>query len=301
MTRAAEPNGRSRILVADDEEDIRRLVALRLEAAGYEVVEAVNGEQALALARSNDPDLLLLDVSMPRLNGFDVCRELQSTGAVAPPVIFLTAQAQTSARIEGLESGAVDYVTKPFEPAELIARVRAALRVKASKDALAAAAATDALTGVLNRGGLDIRAEQAVALASRHARPLACVMMDIDGFKGINDHYGHAAGDAVMREVALRIDGLRRRSDLFGRYGGDEFVMLLPETPPEGAQVMGERVRQVIAEAPIALPGARISVRASVGVASLRPAMQRPEELYAAADAALYEAKRLGRDRVAVA
>ena len=296
---------RSRILIADDDEDIRQLVAIRLEAAGYDVIEARDGDEVLELAYAHEPDLLLLDVGMPERNGLQVCRDLQQAIALPPPVIFLTAQGHTTARVEGLESGAVDYVLKPFDPVELVARVRAALRAKASRDALVAAAGTDSLTGVLNRGGLDARAEEAIAVASRYKRPLACVMVDLDNFKEINDTFGHPAGDAVLRGAATRLVALARRPDIVGRYGGDEFVLLLPETAADGAARMGERVAAAIAERPVVALDDGVSVEltatASVGVASREPTMHTPDEFYAAADRALYEAKRLGRARVAVA
>jgi two-component system cell cycle response regulator len=285
------------VLVADDEEDIRTLVTLRLQRAGYEVIEAKDGEEALRLAAERKPDLLVLDVSMPGRSGTAVTRELQEQGPAAPPVILLTAHGHTSARIEGLESGAVDYIVKPFDPAELTARVRAALRMKASRDALAG---TDALTGLLNRRGLDARAAEAVALAQRHGRPLACLMLDLDHFKRVNDTHGHAAGDAVLQETAARLIGVSRVSDVVGRYGGEEFTLLLPETELDGAAATGEKVREGIAQRPFAVENSEIEVRVSVGVAVWNHDMTAAHDLFAAADRALYRAKKLGRDRVEV-
>src|SRR6266545_6010867 len=195
----------ARILVADDDQDIRELIQRVLEMAGYDVTAVDSGTAVLETVPQVRPDLVVLDVSMPGADGYEVCRQLQSTGGAAPPVIFLTAHSRTSDRVTGLDLGAVDYVVKPFEPDELTARVRAALRQKVARDVLAAEAATDGLTGLLNRRELDARAAELIALSRRHSRPLSCLMIDVDYFKRINDTHGHAAGDEVLRQVAERI------------------------------------------------------------------------------------------------
>jgi len=297
---------RPRILVADDDPDILFLLGRLLERDGYDVVKAPDGTEALRLARESRPDLLLLDVSMPGADGYSVCRELQADGPSAPPVIFLTANAHTSARVSGLDAGAVDYITKPFEPAELKARVRAALRTKEAKDALATEAATDALTGLLNRSQLEPRACQLVALARRHGHRLACLMIDLDHFKVVNDTYGHAAGDAVLVEAARRFRQVTRASDAIFRYGGEEFLALLPETDIEGAVTIAEKLRLALAVAPVVFAPedgsiVAIPVRASVGAATWQDGLESAARLIAAADEALYQAKALGRDRVEVA
>jgi diguanylate cyclase (GGDEF)-like protein len=294
------------VLVADDDLDIRELVALRLRSAGYEVVTAENGRQALELVEGRMPDLLLLDVSMPVLDGLEVCRQVQDMGPTAPPVIFLTARAHPAGCLDGFDAGAVDYVTKPFRPAELLARVSAAIRAKAVRDAFAHEATTDGLTTLLNRRGLEIRAEEAVDLARRYSRPLACLMVDIDHFKHVNDTHGHRAGDAVLRQVAERIRATTRISDVVGRYGGEEFVLLLPETDEDGAILAAEKVRCEIADRPLPVTSqaggeATVSLRASVGVACFDQRTFDAAELMSNADGALYQAKRLGRDRVVAA
>lgn len=295
----------SLVLVADDDEDIRSLVALRLRRAGYEVVTAANGEEALALAHEHEPDLLLLDVSMPRLDGYAVCRQVQALGPTAPPVIFLTARTHAAGLLEGFDAGASDYVMKPFRPDELLARVQAVLRTKALRDAYAHDATTDALTGLLNRRGLETRAAEAIAIAHRHGRPLACLIIDLDHFKTINDTYGHAAGDRSLREAAHRIRSNLRASDIVARYGGEEFLLLLPETDEAGAVAVAEKARTVLAEALVDVETeqgpAAITLQASVGIASWEATMKDLSTLYAAADRALYEAKRTGRNRIVVA
>jgi two-component system, cell cycle response regulator len=284
-------------MVADDDAVTRAIVGKWLGSEGYGVVAARDGGEALQVAAEQHPDLLLVDVTMPGLDGYDVCRAIQAASAVAPPLIFLTANGQTSARVEGLEAGAVDYVVKPFERDELIARVRSALRMKALRDGFAEKAARDGLTGLLNREELDCRAEAAVSLTRRHERELSCLMVDIDHFKLINDRYGHPAGDAVLRTAAERITSVCRLSDVIGRYGGEEFMLLLPETGAADARITADRLRWVLAELPVLYGPDRITVTASVGVAAWHAGMATAVSLYAAADQALYRAKELGRNR----
>jgi two-component system, cell cycle response regulator len=268
-----------------------------LKRAGYRVISAADGEHALQLAREQEPDLLLVDVTMPGRDGYDVCRAIQAEAATPPPVIFLTAHTHTDARVAGLDAGAVDYIVKPFANEELVARVRAALRTKAVHDGLADRAARDGLTGLFNRRELDSRAAQAVALAARHGRPLSCLLLDIDHFKQVNDTHGHAAGDTVLLEAAQRIRNGCRISDIVGRYGGEEFVVLLPETDGSAAVEAADKLRALLADTPVTAGATSIPIRASIGVAAWSAAMRSPSALYAAADEALYRAKDLGRDR----
>jgi diguanylate cyclase (GGDEF)-like protein len=292
-----------RILVADDDPDILTMVSTLLSREGYGVIPAANGNEALSLARSASPDLLVLDVAMPGMDGYAVCREIRSAGPDAPPVIFLTARVETQDRVVGLDAGAVDYVVKPFSAAELRARVRAALRTKLDTDRLIEAAATDPLTGLLNRSQLGPRVAELVAASRRTGRPLACLMVDLDFFKTVNDTYGHQAGDAVLVEVARRLTEAKRASDVLVRYGGEEFLALLPETDLDGALVVAEKLRSAIAEEPVVFRSEAhgpiaISVRASVGVSWLDDDMYDAALLVAAADDALYRAKERGRNRV---
>jgi diguanylate cyclase (GGDEF)-like protein len=294
MTRDAQ---KSLVLVADDDRVTRAMVSSWLTGAGYEVIAATDGDQALALAREHRPDLLLVDVTMPGRDGYEVCRAIQAESGTPPPVIFLTAHSRTDARVAGLDAGAVDYIVKPFANEELVARVRAALRTKAVHDGLAETAARDGLTGVFNRREVDARAEQAVALAQRHGRPFACLLLDLDHFKQVNDVHGHAAGDAVLREAARRIVHGSRISDIVGRYGGEEFVIVLPETTGEQAVAAADKMREQLAASPVEIGETSIPIRASIGAAALTDDMATRADLYAAADRALYRAKRLGRDR----
>jgi diguanylate cyclase (GGDEF)-like protein len=294
MTLDGQP---SLVLVADDDGVTRAIVGSWLKGAGYEVIAASDGDEALELSRERDPDLLLVDVTMPGRDGYEVCRAIQAESATPPPVIFLTAHTQTDARVAGLDAGAVDYIVKPFANEELVARVRAALRTKAVHDGLAERAARDGLTGLFNRRELDTRAHQAVALADRHSRPFSCLLLDIDHFKLVNDTHGHAAGDTVLREAAQRICDASRISDIVGRYGGEEFVVLLPETDGRAAVAAADKLRALLSDTPVTVGRGQISIRASIGVATWDDTMRSPSDLYAAADTALYRAKALGRDR----
>jgi diguanylate cyclase (GGDEF)-like protein len=293
----------AQILVADDDEDIRTMVSTALRRDGYGVIEATDGDEALELARERAPDLLVLDVSMPGRSGFDVCRELRHASPASPPVLFLTARSETRDRVEGLDAGAVDYVVKPFSLAELAARVRAALRTKFAEDRLREQATLDSLTGLLNRGQLAERVGALVAAARRDGKPLACLMIDLDRFKTVNDSHGHQAGDAVLAEVGRRLRRSLRMSDIALRYGGEEFLALLPDTDLTGALSAAKKLRRALTSRPVSydVPAAspvQIPIRVSIGVACLDDRTQDGTLLVAAADSALYRAKERGRGRI---
>ena len=285
------------ILVADDDEDIRVLLTLELRRAGYQVVAAENGEEALRLAVKHDPDLLLLDVSMPSLGGHELCRAVMAGNPSPPPVIFLSARAQPSDRVVGLEAGAVDYMTKPFDTQELRTRVAIALRTKRQMEKLERDTAVDQLTGLLTRAQLDDRLEEAVARTKRHGGDVACVLLDIDGFQVINDDLGRAAGDEVLRAVSARLRESVRTEDSVFRYGGDEFCILADGSDGHGAMIVAEALLKVIAERPIR---AR-DITATAGVAAWTVRFDLPAELLEAADAALREAKRSGHAQARLA
>jgi two-component system, cell cycle response regulator len=287
---AAEPL----ILVADDDDDLRLLVTLRLERVGYRVIAARDGREALALAEQHAPDLLLLDVSMPVMGGHDACRAICASQESPPPVIFLSAHAGPEDKVRGLDAGAVDYIAKPFNATELTARVAAALRTSTRMAALERDATIDHLTGVMNRAQLDRRLFEAVARTQRSGGELGCVIIDIDHFKTINDEFGHQTGDHVLRVIATRLSGTLRGGDLLFRYGGEEFFLLLEGTDPEGTITVATRSLKAIQSEPIM----NIEVTASAGTASWRAPMTDSNELVQAADAALYEAKRGGRAHV---
>jgi diguanylate cyclase (GGDEF)-like protein len=293
-----QPN---RVLVIDDSEFIHELVRARLRQEGLQVEHELSGDAGLRRATQNPPDLILLDVEMPEMDGFEVCRRLKEGPETRHiPVIFLTGQSEQGDKVRGLDLGAVDYVLKPFDEVELRARVRAALRTKRLQDLLQRQSFLDGLTGLWNRGYLDHRLEGELNIARRYARRLSLLLGDIDHFKQINDTYGHLFGDHAIQRVAEAISRHARRSDIACRYGGEEFALLLPGAGVQESSVVAERLRIAIeTEEFYVRDGTRVQVTISFGVAStegLDPLTG--ESLISRADQALYDAKQSGRNRV---
>lgn len=301
-----------RILVADDEPINRALIQRRLERAGYTVFVAENGREAVSAATTNLPDLIILDVMMPLMDGLEACRLIKNEEATRDiPVIFLSARDETDVKVSGLALGANDYISKPFKAEELLARVEVALRLKRERDQLHSSAEearataevaqeramTDALTGLLNRYGLQRVLSHEHAEARRYARALSCLMVDLDNFKTINDTFGHMAGDALLRRVAAILSEIVRRSDMVSRYGGDEFLVLLPETDLEGADALSEKIRATVAAEVFGDTEPRFQLTLSIGAATLYDD-ESGNDMIARADMALYAAKEQGRNRV---
>lgn len=298
-----------KVLVAEDEPISRHRLITFLKKWGYEVQVARDGAEALhMLDEPGSPKLAILDRMMPHVNGLDVCRAVREAGR-EPYVymILLTGQGRQEEIIEGFEAGADDYIKKPFESQELKARLRTGARIVELQEELIAArerlreeAMHDSLTGLLNRAAFFTIFGQEVARSRRRDAPLALIMADVDHFKAINDRYGHVAGDAVLREVAKRLRIALRSSDLVGRYGGEEFVVLVPACDIRQALAMAERIRQSVSASPIEVPGASVQTTISVGVAGTDD-MDVAEELLKRADQALYRAKHAGRNKVELA
>ncbi len=293
------------ILVVDDETINIELLADLLED-DYDVSFATGGEQALALAAGDRPDLILLDVLMPGMDGYDVCARLKQDVATAGiPVIFITALGDTEAETRGLDLGAVDYVTKPISPAIVRARIRNHIELKRARDTLARLATTDGLTGLANRRSFDDRLAAEHRRLSRGGGELSLILLDIDHFKLFNDTYGHLAGDDCLRQVGRALQGVvRRPADLAARYGGEEFACILPETDAAGVLAIAEQVRTAIAGLNIPHAASRTSdhVTASLGVVTVVCTPEQPVgDIVAAADAGLYRAKETGRNRVGTA
>lgn len=290
---------KGRILVIDDSLVIQRLVELRLRADGFDVVTCASGEAGIAAARNVQPDVILLDVDMPGMDGYETCRRLKSDASTKIiPVIFLTARVKTEEKVRGLDSGALDYVAKPFDPVELRARVRSAYRTKYLMELLEQKAQVDGLTGLYNRSFLNSRLNEEVERAQRHGHPLAIVMADVDRFKTLNDSHGHAFGDQVLVEVAEAVRSICRVADAVCRYGGEEFVLVLPEQTGESACAVAERTRATIEGLRLDHNGVIVPVSASFGVAALEHEPLSPQELLERADKALYFSKENGRNRV---
>ena len=292
------------VLVAESSEETRAQLLRQLGDRGHRVAGAGDGDQALAQVEREPPDVVLLDDELPCAGGESVLARLLSHARLAAvPVIILTHSTDRQPLVDALQSGAHDYLRKPVDPAELDARVTAALRVKRLHDALldanrrlARQALTDELTGLANRRHGAHQLEREIALGVRHGRQLALVRVDVDHFKAINDSHGHQAGDQVLAAVAARLAQAVRGGDELARWGGDEFVAILPDTDKAGALRAAERLRAAVTGAPVEAAGASLPVTISVGWAHW--AGDTPDDLLARADRALYKAKDSGRDAV---
>jgi len=309
-----ERKDRKKILVVDDHEDNIELLRARLEARGYEVFGANDGQAALDQVEKVCPDLILLDVMMPRMDGMEVVRRLKANPNLPfIPVIMQTALDSTENKVEGLDAGADDYITKPINFAELEARVNSLLRIQALQSALASRekelselngrlrqiSLTDGLTQVDNRRSLEERLHDMWQHSVRLHEPIAVVMCDIDKFKSVNDTYGHQAGDSVLKEFAQLLKGEAREIDRVGRYGGEEFLLILSGTVLDAAVTFAERLREKVETHNFTYSGGTLCRTMSCGVAAApHPRVKDQEALLRAADEALYVAKETGRNRV---
>ncbi|MEW6487228.1 MAG: diguanylate cyclase [Thermodesulfobacteriota bacterium] len=328
---SAAPSPAPDILVVDDSRIVREMVTDVLRAQGYAVRQAHDGRQALDMAIEQTPDLVLLDVMMPELDGYEVCRRLRQMPDYVP-VLMLTTKGALDDVVRGLEAGADDYVDKTCEHEELLARVRSLLRIRtlqkrlysqnqeleaknqqlealteqldALNRELQLLSVTDGLTRAYNHRHFQERLKSEFARAKRHGEPLSCVLIDLDHFKAVNDAWGHPVGDRVLvRLVELFKEGIRGE-DLVARYGGEEFALLLPRTAADHAVRLVERLRERVERERLNITrDLEVRCTISAGVAEFGPGtpIQEAEELLQAADAALYRAKGNGRNRVEVA
>ncbi len=288
------------ILAIDDSEDIHDLLDVRLRSEGVLIHHAFDAAEGIKKAVELQPDLILLDVDLPGSSGFDVCIALKADPRTAAlQIIFLTGSTDVVSKVRGFELGAVDYVTKPFDAAELRARVRAALRTKRYQDLLSIRAQIDGLTGAYNRAYLDRRLGDEVARTRRYGSSFSLVMADLDHFKRLNDGYGHPFGDRVIQGFAEILLSEVRTTDAVCRYGGEEFALLLPETSAAEAMVLVERIRARMRQLDLRPRGEPVPVTASFGLTdtTASPGDQISSEiLLGYADAALYQSKHAGRD-----
>ena len=301
------------VLIAEDDPVSRRLLQAALVKWGYNVVIADDGAKAWALLQQeNHPQVAILDWMMPEIDGVEVCRRLRQDPNAADRyvyVILLTARAAKEDIVTGMEAGADDYMVKPFHPHEMQVRIRAGRRIVElqselvqARDQLRIQATHDTLTGLLNRGAILDRLEKEIQRSRRQESTLAAAMCDIDHFKQVNDDYGHQPGDAVLKEVARRLRDALRTYDAIGRYGGEEFLAIMPACDPAQAAALGERLRSCISETPMAVTDPPLAVTISVGVSQADELTKRDAaDLIRQADDALYAAKRNGRNRVEMA
>lgn len=303
------------ILVVDDDAVSRTLIEKHLKKAGFAVAIAANGSEALELFDSNFYPIVLTDWMMPEINGPQLCRlirDKKTDGYVF--IILITARDSKTDIVSGLESGADDYLTKPIHPDELVARINTGIRIlkleqslKNANEEIRQLSISDPLTGCFNRSYLNERFPQELRRAQRYSHPLSVVLADIDHFKSVNDTYGHQAGDEVLKVFANRIiRQIRKKVDWVVRYGGEEFLIVLPETGCEGAHSMAERLRIAIATKSIQTNGSQINITASFGGASVKFSLESMQDidmdkLIHKADEQLYRSKGEGRNRVKVA
>jgi len=295
------------VMIADDSLLIRAVVQACLEAEGYEVMRAENGTAALEQCELTPPDVILLDIVMPGLDGYQVLAQLKANPELSHiPVVFLTGRTGMADLVSGLKAGAHDYLKKPFEPEELLARVGSAIHVKQLQDqlrdrnaTLEMVSRTDALTGLYNRRHLDEELTRRHAEASRHKESMSLLLLDIDHFKRVNDTHGHPAGDMVLREFARRLSNELRLGDIAGRWGGEEFLVILPRTDSAGGLEVAQRIRAAIAAAPFIAGNARITITVSGGC--FGGLGESTEQLLQCVDNGLYRAKAAGRNQIAAA
>ncbi|MDP2784343.1 MAG: diguanylate cyclase [Sulfurimicrobium sp.] len=300
MNHVATPEDRPRILIVDDERININLLNALLKT-DYKIMVATEGEQAIKAALTGKPELILLDVLMPGIDGYEVCRRLKAMAATQTiPIIFITAMGEVENEAMGFALGAVDYIAKPFNSAVVKARVGVHMKLKRNGDMLENLASMDTLTEVPNRRAFDQTRKQEWARSLRDGLPISFAMIDIDMFKQYNDNYGHGAGDECLTRIAKALNGcVQRPGDLLARYGGEEFAAILINTPENGALSMAEVFHAAVAalQIPHDFSAAAPHVTISIGIATAIPSAQlTPEMLSEAADKMLYQAKDAGRN-----
>jgi two-component system, cell cycle response regulator len=299
------------ILLAEDDLISRRLCQKILAREGFKVTTVANGREALELFRQRFFPIILTDWQMPEMEGPELCRAIREENPDRYVfIVMLTSKGSKDDIISGLEAGADDYITKPAHPAELVARIRTGIRIlelerslKAAVDEIHLMSILDPLTGIYNRGYINERLPQEIRRAYRYGRDLSLVLCDIDHFKRVNDTYGHLVGDVVLKSFARCLAGsIRQEVDWAGRYGGEEFLIVLPETHLDGALVLTERIRRTLESTPVETDDKTIGITSSFGVAFLSPGTCKevitPEALLQEADNLLYRAKSGGRNRI---
>jgi diguanylate cyclase (GGDEF)-like protein len=314
LSEAGDAAAPLRILVVDDHPDNVDILYARLSSRGYAVDTASNGVEALARVHEHPPHLILCDVMMPEMDGYEVSRRIKSDDSLPfIPIILVTARDSTADKVEGLEAGADDYLTKPINFPELEARVRSMLRIKRLQDELdqknrelelankrlRKLSITDGLTELYNHRHVHQLLREEFERSARTGEPVAVAMLDLDRFKQVNDTYGHPTGDVILYETACILRETAREIDMVGRYGGEEFIVILPNTGEAEAGSFAERVREAVGSHVYRDEAHEVKMTVSSGVASF-PAdgVDSPESLLKRADEALYAAKTGGRNRV---
>ena len=296
-----------RIAVVDDDAAIRRLVRLFLKRSGYDIVEFPTGNEAREQLMKIPWDLAILDRRLPDMDGVMLAQELKARPEFKTRfVIMLTGEDDQADKVEGLDLGADDYVTKPFQYPELMARIRAGKRIVdlqkellETNKRLELLSITDGLTALYNHRYFQDELARAFEESARYGRPLSLAIVDLDFFKKVNDSYGHAVGDEVLKGVSKIFQESSRSTDLTARYGGEEFAVMMPETDVNDAIAFAEKIRRLVESTPIQTQAGPVNVTVSIGVATVpHPKIHAAKELVVAADNALYRAKHAGRNQV---
>lgn len=296
-----------KVLIAEDDMVSRIVLEANLKKWGYDVIVTTNGRDAWKKAEENDISIAVLDWMMPEMDGLEVCRRIRAReGVKYTYIIFLTARERQVDILQGFEAGADDYVSKPFHQDELRSRIKVGERVvklerdlQEANEKLQILAVTDSLTKIKNRGAIIGRLTEELSRSKRENVPIGLIMLDIDHFKMINDKFGHVAGDKVLVEIASRLQNACRPYDVIGRYGGEEFLVLLPGTDENETFRIADRLHDSVRATAVEVGGDELWVTVSVGAGSLLPEESVEEcQLIRAVDEALYKAKESGRDRV---
>lgn len=299
----------AKVLIIDDSKLITHFGKDILSGKGYEVITAGDGVAGIENAQKEKPDVILLDVVMPGIDGYEVCRRLKADSDTKDiAIIMFTSKSEPTDKIKGLELGAQDYITKPFDSGELIARVNTHVRLKELYDALeernrqlAELANKDGLTNLYNHRCFQELLSKELSRAKRFNEFISLLFLDVDHFKRFNDTYGHQMGDVVLKSMAQLITDSVREMDIPARYGGEEFSVILPTADRDTAKEIGERIRKIVESQVFKMDKTEVHVTVSIGVASFPdPTIEQPRDLIEHADQALYAAKEGGRNRVQV-
>lgn len=283
----------TRVLVVDDEEASRTGLAKLLRLSGYEVVTAADATEALEHLQSNEVDAVITDVNMPGEDGYSLTARLRASPETRDlPVLLISAMAEVDRRIRGFDGGADDFLAKPVDIDELVARLTTRLRAAREKRDLRKLSSHDQLSGALNRHGIEVELIREIRRSQRTEQPVSLMMIDLDDFKRINDTWGHGAGDEALIAVTAHLHRHIRVSDRVGRYGGDEFLVLLPDTNAQQALHLEQRIRRSFLEHPPRPPGVPTLVRVSIGTATVDRSDHDGKAAIRAADAAMYQDKR---------
>jgi diguanylate cyclase (GGDEF)-like protein len=288
------------VLVIEDHPDQRELLAIVLQREGYRVVTAANGLEALEKLEVENIQIALSDIMMPKMDGFELIKRIRTNPALKSIyLILITARIQEGDRVRGLDLGADDYITKPFSFSELLARVRVGSRVVHYQQHLEYQTQVDSLTGLFNRRAFEKKIHEEFERSKRYHNPLSLLILDIDNFKTINDTYGHHGGDAALVKISETLREKTRQSDFPSRYGGEEFVLVLPETDQENALQVASKIHEAIRSAAFGTTARPFTITVSIGVSSTSSRFYSDwREMLDDADQALYLAKNTGKDRI---